>query len=158
MLADQEDAASTLPPILTPAERTTVLRALLHRAGTQCRVGPAEITSGSHRAPAVAGHALIAHIAVLVLGMSSTRVAQFLGVSRQSVRRGLLRSEAVLANLHCQPEALLAGILSLPRHRTASALIDGRQGVAYQKYHRPNRPNTPPFAGIGVGASVGNPR
>jgi len=73
------------------------------------------------RCPAVAGGTLIAHVAVLPLGMSSNRVTQFVGVSRQSVRRGLRRSEAVLADLRCQPEALLAGILSRPpapvRHR-----------------------------------------
>jgi REP element-mobilizing transposase RayT len=118
VLTEQDTAMTTRPPVLSPAEGSAVLLALLQRAATQCGITPAEITSASHRAPAVAGRTLVAHVAVLHLGMSSNTVARFLGVSRQSVRRGLLRSDAVLAEFRCDPEALLSEIL--PRRRSTS--------------------------------------
>ena len=111
VLAEHDARVATHPPVLSPAEGTTVLLALLQNAATQCGGTPAEITSSSHRSPAGAGRTLVAYLAGLHLGMSSNTVARFLGVSRQSVRQGLQRSDAVLANLRSDPEALLREIL-----------------------------------------------
>ena len=115
---EQEAATVARPPAVSPVEGAAVLSALLQRAATQCATPPAAITSPSHRWAAVAGRTLIAHVTVLHLGMSSNAVARFLGVTRQSVRRGLQRSEAVLADLGCDPQAVLAAILPWHAGRT----------------------------------------
>jgi putative transposase len=117
VVSEQVASVVAHSPVLSPAEAAAVLSGLLQHTAAQCATPAAEITSSSHRAAAVAGRSLIAHVAVLRLGMSSNTVARFLGVSRQSVRRGLLRSEALLADLRCDPETILAAILS-PRAGT----------------------------------------
>ena len=113
VLAEQDTRLTTRPPVLSPAEGTAVLLALVQRAATLGGITPAEITSASQRAPAVAGRTLVAHVAVLHLGMWSNAVARFLGVSRQSVRRGLQRSDAVMAEFRRDPEALVGEMLRL---------------------------------------------
>lgn len=104
-------AAAADPPVRSRGETTTLLSGLLQAAATLCSVLPAEIASPSHRSAAVAARALFSRLAVLHLGISSNAVAQFLGVTRQSVRRGLHRSDDVLSRIGCDPEELICAIL-----------------------------------------------
>ncbi len=109
--SEHTGSAAANPPVLSAAEIAPLLSALLQAAATRCGVLPAEITSSSHRPAAVAGRSLIAHLTVRCLGISSNTVARFLGVTRQSVRRGLQRSEGALATLSCNPDEILKSIL-----------------------------------------------
>jgi len=94
-------------PAFSPPEATKYLSALLQQAATRCDVVATEIASSSHRPQAVVARTLFSTLAVLHLGISANVVARFLGVSRQSVRRGLQRSDHVLAELGCDPAEFL---------------------------------------------------
>lgn len=107
---EQQGAAAMAAPPRSVAEIDLRLSQLLQRAATCCGTSAAEIASSSRRPAAIQGRTLVASWAVLSLGIGSNAVARFLGVSRQSVRRGLERAEQVLADLGCDLESLLGSI------------------------------------------------
>ena len=127
VLGEHADAAAADPPVLSPTQVASLLSALLPHAAAQCGAAPAEVTSSSHRTAAVAGRTLLSYVAVLHLGISSNAVARFLGVTRQSVRRGLQRADQVLPAMSCDATAILGSVLHAHRGREpAASSHDGR--------------------------------
>jgi putative transposase len=90
------------------AQGSTLPAELLRQAAFLCGTSSHEIASPSRRRGAVAGRALVCAVAVLLLGMSHNAVARRLGLTRQSVRRGIERSDQVLAELGCELGNLLS--------------------------------------------------
>jgi len=84
------------------------LSEVLSRAAVLCATSPQEIASSSRRPGAVAGRALVCAAAVLHLGMAQNALARWLGLTRQSVRRGIERSDRILAELGRNLEDLIS--------------------------------------------------
>ena len=99
VLAEQEQSSISGAETVDRAEASRILHELRREAAARCGTTPQEIASSSHRPAAVNGRTLICRLAVLELGMSSNEVAQLLGVTRQSVRRALGRSDPALDEL-----------------------------------------------------------
>lgn len=92
--------ASAPPPLPGPPrpDAHAVVHQLCDAIGAHCQVAPAEIRSASLRRPAVAARALVCHLALTHYGLSLTATATALGVSKQSVLRGVSTGQARLAS------------------------------------------------------------
>ena len=69
---------------------------LIETVASRCELSRAEVTGGSRRRSVVEARALISHVAVHGYGVSLTEVSRALGVSKQSVSRGVEMGEQLL--------------------------------------------------------------
>ena len=87
---------SDLPADCAPAAQVApgkVVLELLGVATDRFTVDSRELSSTSHRPAAVTARAWVSHTVIRHYGLTATEVARELGVSRQSVVRGLERAQ-----------------------------------------------------------------
>jgi REP element-mobilizing transposase RayT len=101
---EADQAASTL---VQPPVPTDVIPEVLRHLAALCGVDVREICSRSLRPPAVTARTLVSYVCVHHHGLTQTVVANALGVTRQTVRRGLEQAEQTLHRLSWSVNDLL---------------------------------------------------
>jgi hypothetical protein len=84
-----------------------VIPEVLRHLAVLCGVDVREICSRSLRPPAVTARTLVSYVCVHHHGLTQTVVAKALGVTRQTVRRGLEQAEQTLHRLSWSVNDLL---------------------------------------------------
>ncbi len=97
-------SASALPRPTAPAD---IVPEVLRHLAALCGVDVREICSRSLRPSAVTARTLVSYVCVHHHGLSQTSVAKALGVTRQTVRRGLEQAEQTLRRLSWSVNDLL---------------------------------------------------
>ena len=100
--ADEAEATCVQPP--APG---AVIPDLLRHLENVCGVDVREICSRSLRPQAVIARILASYVCVQHYGLSQTAVARALGITRQTVRRGLEQAEQTLCRLRWSVDDLL---------------------------------------------------